>query len=95
MFGDAYPLDWPETASRLLERVRAAVVPGHGEPTDRRFVEDSLEAFLSVASLGRAVHRGEMTLDDAVAAGPYESFKAGASREAIERALAQLRGELD
>jgi glyoxylase-like metal-dependent hydrolase (beta-lactamase superfamily II) len=94
-FGDGYPLDWPETASRLLELVRAAVVPGHGDVGDRAFVEDQLTALLAIAELGRRIHRGELTLDDAVAAGPYERFRPGASREPLERALAQLRGELD
>jgi glyoxylase-like metal-dependent hydrolase (beta-lactamase superfamily II) len=94
-FGDGYPLDWPETCSRLLELVRAAVVPGHGDIGDRRFVEDHLTAFLAVAELGRRVDRGELSLEEATAAGPYEVFRPGASREPIERALAQLRGELD
>jgi glyoxylase-like metal-dependent hydrolase (beta-lactamase superfamily II) len=94
-FGDGFPLDWPETASRLLELVRAAVVPGHGDVGDRRFVEDQLAALLAVAELGRRVHRGELTLAEAIDAGPFEGFRAGASREPIERALAQLRGELE
>ncbi len=92
VFGDAYPLDWPETASRLLELVRGPVVPGHGDVGDRRFVEDQLGAFHAVVELGRRVHRGEIALDDALVAGPFGSR---ASREPIERALAQLRGELD
>jgi glyoxylase-like metal-dependent hydrolase (beta-lactamase superfamily II) len=94
-FGDGFPLDWPETASRLLELVRGPVVAGHGEPADQTFVEDSLVAIQAVADLGRAVHRGDRSLDDAIAGGPYERFRPGASREPIERALAQLRGELD
>jgi glyoxylase-like metal-dependent hydrolase (beta-lactamase superfamily II) len=91
-FGDGYPLDWPETASRLLELVRGPVAPGHGDVADRAFVEDQLAGFVTVAELGRRVHRGEMGLADAVAAGPYGPV---ASREPIERAIAQLRGELD
>jgi glyoxylase-like metal-dependent hydrolase (beta-lactamase superfamily II) len=90
-FGDGYPLDWPETASRLLELVRGPVVPGHGDVGDRRFVEDQLTAFHAVAELGRRVHRGELALEDAIDAGPYGQK---ASREPIERAVAQLRGEL-
>lgn len=91
-FGEGYPLDWPETASRLLELVTGSVVPGHGDVGDRRFVEDQLATFLEVARLGRAVHRGDIGLEDGVAAGPYGPR---ASREPIERAVAQLRGELD
>ena len=94
-FGDGFPLDWPETASRVLELVRAAVVPGHGDDGDRAFVEDQLADFFAVAEAGRRVHRGEADLAEAIASGPYERFKPGASREAVERAVAQLRGELD
>jgi glyoxylase-like metal-dependent hydrolase (beta-lactamase superfamily II) len=91
-FLDGYPLDWPETVSRILERVRGPVVPGHGEIGDRAFVEDQLGAFLEVARLGREVHAARMSLDDAVAASP---FSPETSRGPLERALAQLRGELD
>ena len=30
-FGDAYPLDWPETAFRVAELAQGVVVPGHGD----------------------------------------------------------------
>ncbi|HEY2887323.1 MAG TPA: MBL fold metallo-hydrolase [Candidatus Limnocylindrales bacterium] len=91
-FGDAYPLDWPETVARVLDLVRGAVVPGHGPVGDRAFVEGQLAAFLEVARLGREVNAGRMTLDDAVDASP---FGAATSREPLERTLAHLRGELD
>jgi glyoxylase-like metal-dependent hydrolase (beta-lactamase superfamily II) len=91
-FGDGYPLDWPETVSRLLDLVRGPVVPGHGGIQDRAFVERQLTAFLEVARLGREVNAGRMTLDDAVAASAFDPV---GSREPLERTLAQLRGELD
>jgi glyoxylase-like metal-dependent hydrolase (beta-lactamase superfamily II) len=91
-FGDGYPLDWPETASRLLELVRGPVVPGHGEVGDAAFAEEQLAAFLEIARLGREVHADRITLDDAIAASP---FSRETSREPLERTLAQLRGELD
>jgi len=91
-FGDGYPLDWPETASRLLELVRGSVVPGHGEVGDAAFAEEQLAAFLEIARLGREVHADRMSLGDAVAASP---FSRDTSREPLERTLAQLRGELD
>ena len=91
-FGDGYPLDWPETALRLAERARGPVVPGHGSVRDRTFAEDQAGAFLEIARLGREVHAGRLTLDAAIAASPFDP---GTSREPLERALAQLRGELD
>ncbi len=91
-FGDGYPLDWPETASRLVELVRGPVVPGHGEVGDAAFAEDQLAAFLEIARLGREVHAGRMSLEDAIALSP---FSRETSREPLERTLAQLRGELD
>ena len=91
-FGDSYPLDWPETVSRLAERVRGPVVPGHGEVADRAFVDAQLAAFLEIARLGREVRAGRLALDDAVAASPFDPET---SRRPLERALAQLRGELD
>ena len=58
-------------------------------------MEDQLADFFAIAEAGRRVHRGETDLADAIASGPYERFKPGASKEAVERAVAQLRGELD
>jgi glyoxylase-like metal-dependent hydrolase (beta-lactamase superfamily II) len=39
-FGDAYPLEWPETLAALAHLLSppAVVVPGHGAPVDRAFV---------------------------------------------------------
>jgi glyoxylase-like metal-dependent hydrolase (beta-lactamase superfamily II) len=90
-FGDAYPLDWPETALRLAELVRGAVVPGHGAVGDRSFAEAQAAAFLEIARLGREVHAGRLALEDAIAASPFDP---ATSREPLERTLAQLRGEL-
>ncbi len=91
-FGDSFPLDWPETASRVVELMREVVVPGHGEPGDRRFAEDQVGAFLAIAERARQVHRGEASLDEAARDGP---FPTDVMVEAIGRGVAQLRGELD
>jgi glyoxylase-like metal-dependent hydrolase (beta-lactamase superfamily II) len=92
-FGDGFPMDWPATAEALLARVgdRTVVVPGHGAHADRAFVERSLAEIRAIADLALTVQRGDSSLDDAVAAAPYPT---AAARESIERALAQLRGEL-
>ena len=91
-FGDSFPLEWPATVERLLPLATGAVVPGHGEIGDRRFVEDQLAAFGRLAELARAVHDGSL---DVPAASAEELFGGPTPRTAFERALAQLRGEFD
>jgi glyoxylase-like metal-dependent hydrolase (beta-lactamase superfamily II) len=93
-FGDGFPMDWPATAERLLALTgdQTVVSPGHGDHAGRAFVEMSLTQFRSIAALASRVHAGDLDLESAIAAAP---FPAEAAREPIERALAQLRGELD
>ena len=76
---------------RVLPLVTGAVVPGHGSVGDRSFVEAQLADFRALADLARRVHAGEMDLAAAVDAAPFGT----AASEALERALAQIRGELD
>ncbi len=91
-FGDGFPLDWPATAERLVELVTGAVVPGHGDVGDRGFAVRQMVEFRAIAELATLVHDGVLDLDAAVLRTPYP---ADAAREPLERALAQLRGELD
>jgi glyoxylase-like metal-dependent hydrolase (beta-lactamase superfamily II) len=91
-FGDSYPIEWPAAVERLLPLATGAVVPGHGGVGDRRFVETQLAEFRALAALARRVHAGDVELEAAVAASPYS---AETSRGPLERALQQLRGELD
>jgi glyoxylase-like metal-dependent hydrolase (beta-lactamase superfamily II) len=95
--GDGYPLDWPATAEGILGLISAgtkpaAVVPGHGAVADRAFVERSLGEFRAIADLARRVGAGDLGLADAILAAPWP---ADAASETLERALAELRGELD
>ena len=94
-FGDGYPLDWPATAAALAELAEGVVVPGHGDHAGRAFAEEQAAALASLADLARGVHSGELTLDDAVAQTPFPAFPAADVRRPLERALQQLRGELD
>ncbi len=91
-FGDGYPLEWPATIEAIIGLGATTIAPGHGEVTDRAFVERSLEEVRAIADLGRSVAAGELSVDEAIARSPY---KPKASREPIERAAAQARGELD
>ena len=93
-FGDGYPDGLAgdgRGAARRSSATRTVVVPGMAPMRDRAFVERSLAEIRAIADLALTVQRGEASLDDAVAAAPYP---AAAAREPIERALAQLRGEL-
>jgi glyoxylase-like metal-dependent hydrolase (beta-lactamase superfamily II) len=93
-FGDGFPMDWPETAQRLLALTdeRTVVVPGHGAHSDRVFAASQMVAFREIAALATRVHAGELGLEDALAGAPWP---ASAARAPLERALAQLRGDLD
>ena len=90
-FGDSYPLEWPAAVEGLLPLATRAVVPGHGAVGGRAFVEEQLVAQREIAALARRVHAGDLDLEAAVALAP---FSEGAARDAFERGLAQLRGEL-
>lgn len=91
-FGDGYPLDWPDTLGMLVPLVTGAVVPGHGDIGDLAFVERSIAEVGAIAELARQVSAGSLDMTAAIAAAPY---RPQAAREAIERGLAQARGELD
>ena len=93
-FGDGYPMDWPETLSRVLPLIgeRTMVVPGHGAHAGRAFLEQSIAEIGAIASLAQRVHADALSLEAAVEAAPYAAAPA---RAALDRALAQLRGELE
>jgi glyoxylase-like metal-dependent hydrolase (beta-lactamase superfamily II) len=93
-FGDAYPLDWPETAFRVAELAQGVVVPGHGDHGGAGFADAQAVALDAVARLARSVHMGDTTIDDAVTQTPFPEFPAEEIRRPLERALRQLRGEL-
>lgn len=94
-FGDGYPLDWPETASRLAELAEVVVVPGHGDHAGPSFATDQAVALAGLAELARTVNAGDLSLDDAIAATPFPDYPAEDTRRPLQRALQQLRGELD
>ena len=91
-FGDGFPMDWPATVEALVGLVEGSVVPGHGSVGDRAFAVRQMTEFRTVAELAALVEQGVLGLDDAILRTPYP---ADAAREPLERALAQLRGELD
>jgi glyoxylase-like metal-dependent hydrolase (beta-lactamase superfamily II) len=93
-FGDGFPMDWPATVEAMLDLVGPStiVVPGHGDHAGLAFVERSLEELREVAALASLVLGGFMALEVAENDGPYPATR---MKEPLERALAQLRGDLD
>jgi glyoxylase-like metal-dependent hydrolase (beta-lactamase superfamily II) len=91
-FGDGFPMDWSTTLDGLLGLLPAIVVPGHGAPGDLRFARAQRDEIAAIAELAREVHADELSLEEAVSSGPYPP---DTMTEALDRALRQLRGELD
>jgi Zn-dependent hydrolases, including glyoxylases len=94
-FGDGYPLDWPATAEALAGLVTGTVVPGHGDHAGRSFAAAQAAAFTQLVELARRIHTGEIVLEDALERTPFREYPRDDIRAPLERALAQLRGELD
>ncbi|HYK94822.1 MAG TPA: MBL fold metallo-hydrolase [Candidatus Dormibacteraeota bacterium] len=90
-FGDGYPMSWPAAVEQLLPLATGAVIPGHGAVGDRAFVESQLAAFRGLADLAREVRDGSLDMEAALAGSP---FGPQTPRDAFDRALAELRGEL-
>ena len=94
--GDGYPIDWPDTVEAIRALVAGptpvAVVPGHGAVGDLAFLERALLELRTMADLARRLESQEIILAEALAAAPWP---ADAARETLERAIAQLNGDLD
>ena len=52
-FEDSFPLDWPATLGMILDLHDGTVVPGHGEPVPREFVEGQLAEVAYLAETAR------------------------------------------
>jgi glyoxylase-like metal-dependent hydrolase (beta-lactamase superfamily II) len=88
-FGDAYPLDWPATNRRMLQELAGdgPVVPGHGEVTDRAFVEAQTRELEIAARVAREAFDAGRPLEDVVGDVPFpEPY----GRECLQRAYRQL-----
>jgi glyoxylase-like metal-dependent hydrolase (beta-lactamase superfamily II) len=97
-FGDAYPLDWPDTVAALAVRIKegaGVVVPGHGDRAGRAFADAQAASLEALAATARRVEAGELPLEDAVATHPFPDYPKEDAQRAFARALQQLRGELD
>ena len=95
-FGDAYPLDWPETAFRLAELARrASSYRGTATTPDDRFADDAgrrdRQKWLFLA---RRVRDGDLTSTRRSRRSPFPDYPAEDVRKPLQRALAQLRGDV-
>ncbi len=90
-FGDAYPLEWPETLAALTHRLGPAtvVVPGHGAPVGRAFVQEQRAALTKLDWLIRDGHADGAPARAVAARSP---FGADASLVAVKRGYAELSG---
>ena len=86
-FGDSYPIAWVETGRALLAMVEGVVVPGHGDPFDRRFAEDQVEQLAALAALATDAAGGAIGLDEALRHSP---FPAEPTATALERVRLEL-----
>lgn len=84
-YGDAWPLEWPETVDRLLAVAPPVVVPGHGDVVDLTFVRRQAEEVAAMAELCRLVACGELAPELALRRAPFPEHQ---GRLALERARA-------
>lgn len=89
-FGDAYPLDWPDTLDALLARgLDGPVVPGHGDIVDRAFVREQRALLARVVEVCRENGAGFSRPGWQRTGLPERE-----ARAAISRCQQQLSGEL-
>ena len=86
-FGDdSWPMDWPSSLDVVLSLMTrdTVVVPGHGAPTDREFVEQQRNEIGIIAETIRDLATRGLPLEQAVAAAewpyPSEGLKAAVRR---------------
>jgi glyoxylase-like metal-dependent hydrolase (beta-lactamase superfamily II) len=71
--GDCYPMEWPLTLDIVLGLLTtgSVVVPGHGAPVDREFVEEQRNAIGIVAETIRDLATRGVPVDDALDAAEW------------------------
>lgn len=94
-FGDdCFPIEWPNTllAVATLLDDSTVVVPGHGDPVDRRFVISQLRDLTEVADTISQLHASHRPVEEALAheQWPYPAINLA---DAIRRGYEQLEGQ--
>ena len=85
VFGDGYPLQWPDTiAAHLADKPPRVTVPGHGDVMHRDAVNTQIEELREVARRCLAANT-EDELDLADAPFPDEAMRSAMARSLLER----------
>lgn len=89
--GDAFPMEWPLTLDIVLSLTSSAsvVVPGHGAPVDRDFVEQQRNEIGIVAETIRDLAGRGVPLEGALEAAEWPFPRAGLA-EAVRRGYEHL-----
>ncbi len=94
--GDCFPLEWPGTLDLVIGMLSAesVVVPGHGIPVERTFVQDQRADVSDIAELIRSLYgQGVPEADALSAGGDGWPWKASRLVDAVARGYAQLAAE--
>ncbi len=88
---DSYPLEWPATLDLVLQLTGpgTVVVPGHGAPVDRVFVEDQRDGVGAVAETVRGLAASGVGPEEALGRAEWP-FPAEGLAHAVRRAYAHL-----
>jgi glyoxylase-like metal-dependent hydrolase (beta-lactamase superfamily II) len=91
MFGDGYPLEWPEAVAALLRLTGrdTVVVPGHGALVDQAFVRAQHHDLATLAWLIRDGHADGVPVEKVATRAP---FGMEVSLAAVRRGYAELAG---
>jgi glyoxylase-like metal-dependent hydrolase (beta-lactamase superfamily II) len=89
--GDCYPLEWPWSLDIVLGLSTSAtvVVPGHGAPVDRDFVEEQRNSIGLVAEAIRDLASRGVPADEALARGEWP-YRPEVLAHAVRRGYEQL-----
>jgi glyoxylase-like metal-dependent hydrolase (beta-lactamase superfamily II) len=88
---DCFPMEWPATLDLAVSLLteRSVVVPGHGAPVDREFVQEQRSAIGVVAETIRDLATRGVPVADALEATEWP-YPAEELRHAVARGYAQL-----
>lgn len=88
---DCFPLEWPWSLDLVLELVGpdTVVVPGHGAPVGREFVQDQRSAIGVVAQTIRDLASRGVPVDQALESAPWP-YPAEGLADAVRRGYEQL-----